>query len=77
MPVNYLEDDFVGYYSSGSDLVDIDLLYLEGGTAINEDEGRCLIMVDGEQYGNDGDSKKRRLLSGPEPVRYSLQPQLI
>ena len=51
MPVNYLEDDFVGYYSSGSDLVDIDLLYLEGGTAINEDEGGCLIMVDGEQYG--------------------------
>ena len=32
--------------------------------------GGCLIMVDEEQYDNDGDSKKRRLISGPDPERY-------
>ena len=36
-----------------------------------EGKGRCLIMVDEEKYGNNGDSENRRLLLGPDPARYS------
>ena len=53
------------------DLVDIVSRSLGGGTATHEGEGGCIIMVDEEQYGNDGDSEKRHLLSGPDPARYS------
>ena len=60
-----------GYSRSGSDLVDIFLRSFEGGTAMHEGEGGCLIMVDEGQYGNNGDSEKRSLLSGTEPVTYS------
>ena len=56
---------------STEDLVDIVSRSLGGGTATHEGEGGCIIMVDEEQYGNDGDSEKRHLLSGPDPARYS------
>ena len=35
-------------------------------------EGECLIMIDEEQDGNDGNSEKRRLILGPDPKRYLL-----
>ena len=38
---------------------------------MHEGWGGCLIMIDEEQYDTDGDSEKRRLLSGPDPERYS------
>ena len=37
---------------------------------MHKGEGGCLIMVDEEQYGNDGKSEKRHLLSGPDPASY-------
>ena len=52
-------------------LFDIVLRSLEGGTAMHEGKGGCLMMVDKEEYGNDGKSEKRRLLLGPDPARYS------
>ena len=60
------------FHTNTEDLVDIVLRYLEGGSATHEGKRGCLIMVDGQQYGNNGDSEKRRLLLGPDSVRYLL-----
>ena len=60
-----------GCSRSGSDLVGIILRSLEGGTEMNEGKDGCLIMVDEEQYGNDSNIEKRRLLLGPDLARYS------
>ena len=38
---------------------------------MHEGEVGCLVMVDEEQYDNNGDSEKRCLLLGPDPERYS------
>ena len=57
--------------TSTDDLVGIVSRSLEGGTAMHEGEGGCLIMADEEQDGSNGDSEKRRLLLGPDLERYS------
>ena len=56
---------------STEDLVDIILWPLEGGTGMHEGKGGCLIMVDEEKYGDDSNRHNRRLLMGPDLVRYS------
>ena len=41
---------------------------------MHEGEGGCIIMINEEQYGKNGDSEKRRMHLVPNPVRYLSRP---